>query len=413
MTSSLLLLVTAVRSQFPACTLSNLEREGEVTTMNRTANGKEHSCIGPDPHPGIVVLPVAPRINHRIRFAQLNSQKESHVLPRTAVAMVADLRSKGSKADAVLIHGPGDPLADIEIPLEAIVSVKKYFPELKIVIRTLGIGGLQHADKLQQAGVSEVELLIDGVDPAILEKLYAWIRPGFKTLKLSEAAEILCAEQAQAIQAFKDAGLVVRIVTTLYPTVNDDHLEVLARKVTDLGADEMILHPYSCPPDADIVLPEADPVQVETLIGTLADILPVTQGRPAATRSTIMADTTNTLPRPKKDRPNVAVVSSNGMDIDLHLGQAPQLLVYGPRDDGLNCLLECRPAPEAGTGDDRWDILAGRIPDCFALLAASAGERPRRILDSHGIQVVITQENIEGTVDLLYGGGKKGKRSLR
>jgi nitrogen fixation protein NifB len=378
--------------------------------MNRTANDKEHSCIGPDPHPGIVVLPVAPRINHRIRFDQLQSHKETHVLPQTAVAMVTELRSKGSKVDAVLIHGPGDPLADIQIPLETIVSVKKSFPELKIVVRTLGIGGLQHADKLQQAGVSEVEMLVDGVDPAILEKLYAWIRPSFKTLKLSEAAAILCAEQAQAIQAFKDAGLLVRIITTLYPTANDDHLELLARRVTDLGADEMILHPYSCPPEADIVLPEADPVLVGTLIGTLANILPVTQGRPAAILSTVMDGATPSLPKPRKDRPNVAVVSSNGMDIDLHLGQAPQLLVYGPRDDGLNCLLECRPAPEAGAGDDRWDILAGRIPDCFALLAASAGERPRRILDSHGIQVIITQENIEGTVDLLYGGGKKGKR---
>lgn len=408
MTSSLLLLVMAVHSQVPAVLLATW-REGEVTTMNRTANDKEHSCIGPDPHPGIVVLPVAPRINHRIRFAQLNSQKETHILPRTAVAMVAELRSKGAKVDAVLIHGPGDPLADIEIPLETIVLLKQNFPELKIVIRTLGIGGLQHADKIQKAGVSEVEILVDGVDPAILEKLYAWIRPGFKTLKLSEAAEILCTEQVQAIQAFKDAGLLVRVITTLYPTANDDHLELLARKVTDLGADEMILHPYTCPPEADIVLPEPDPVQVGTLIGTLANILPTTQGRPAATPATITENTAHTLPKPKKDRPNVAVVSSNGMDIDLHLGQAPQLLVYGPREDGLNCLLECRPAPEAGTGEDRWDILAGRIPDCFALLTASAGERPRRILDSHGIQVIITQENIEGTVDLLYGGGKKGR----
>lgn len=378
--------------------------------MNKTADEKEYDCIGPDPNPGIVQLPVAPRINHRIRFAPFTIKKQNHILPQNAIAMVADLCTKGSQVEAVLIDGPGDPLADIEIPLETINLLHTTFPEVKIVLRTLGIGGLQHADKLQQAGVSEIEILIDGVDTTTLEKIYAWIRPGFKTLKLSEAAELLCKEQALSIQAFKDAGMLVRVVTTLYPTANDDHIELLARKVASLGADEMILHPYGCPLEAEITLPEPDSVQLETLIQRVGTILPVVQGRPPATTQTNIESNAEILPKPKKDRPNIAVVSSNGMDVNLHLGQAPQLLVYGPRDDGLNCLLECRPVPESGAGKERWDILANTINDCFALLAASAGERPRKILDSYGIQVILTQESIEGTVDTLYGGGKKKGR---
>lgn len=377
--------------------------------MNRTAIGNEQICIGPDPHPGIIQLPVAPRINHRIRFGPLNGKKETHITPQTAVRIVSELGAKGSLTDSALIYGPGDPLADIEPTLATLQLLKDNFPDLKIIVRTLGIGGLQYADKLQRTGVTEVEMLVDAVDPVVMEKLYAWIRPGFKTLKLSEGAAILCSEQALAIQAFKDAGMLVRLVTTLYPTANDDHIELLARTMADLGADEMVLHPYNSAPEADIVLPEADSVQVATLIGSIANILPITEGRPAASPASIAEVEQTLLPKPGKERPNIAVVSSNGMDIDLHLGQAPQLLVYGPRNDGLNCLLECRPAPAAGAGTDRWDILAGTIPDCFALLTASAGERPRKILDGHGIQVIITQENIEGTVDLLYGGGKKGR----
>jgi len=376
---------------------------------NKTVDETTPVCIGADPHPGIMQLPIASRVNHRIRFSPLNTQKQTAILPQTALRMIEELQAKGARASAVLLHGPGDPLADIQPTLETIELLKQGQPELKIVLRTLGIGGLQHADKLQQAGLSEVELMVDGVDPVVLEKLYAWIRPGYKTLKLAEAAEILCTEQAKAIQAFKDAGLLVRIVTTLYPTANEDHLEVLARKVADLGADEMILHPYAADPNADITLPEPEPVALATLIGALANILPVVQGRPAATGSNGAAEIATTLPKPGKGRPNIAVVSSNGMDVDLHLGQAPQILVYGPREDGLNCLLECRPAPEPGTGGERWDILADRISDCFALLAASAGERPRKILAGRGIQVIITRENIEGTVDALYGGGKKGR----
>jgi nitrogen fixation protein NifB len=115
---------------------------------------------------------------------------------------------------------------------------------------------------------------------------------------------------------------------------------------------------------------------------------------------------TPSKPGPTKKRPNVAVVSSNGMEVDLHLGQAYQVLIYGPREDGLACLLETRPAPEPGSSD-RWEELAERLPDCFAILAASAGERPRNILGDHGITILITDGEIESTVDMLYGGGKK------
>lgn len=119
------------------------------------------------------------------------------------------------------------------------------------------------------------------------------------------------------------------------------------------------------------------------------------------------------FPKPTRERPNVAVVSAGGMDVDLHLGQAYQAMVYGPREDGLTCLLGTRPVPEPGGGNSRWEKLSESLHDCFALLTTSAGENPRRILASHGITVLITENEIEGTVDVLYGGGKKGKKCRR
>jgi nitrogen fixation protein NifB len=115
------------------------------------------------------------------------------------------------------------------------------------------------------------------------------------------------------------------------------------------------------------------------------------------------------LPKPTKERPNVAVVSSNGIEVDLHLGQADKLLIYGPRtSDGLPSLLTVRNAPEAGTGSSRWETLAREcLIDCFALLAAKAGENPQKVLAELGIKILLTEDNIEGLVDVLYGGGKK------
>ncbi|MCF6188814.1 MAG: AAA family ATPase, partial [Desulfobulbaceae bacterium] len=116
------------------------------------------------------------------------------------------------------------------------------------------------------------------------------------------------------------------------------------------------------------------------------------------------------LPRPSQERPYVAVASSSGMDVDLHLGQAGKLLIYGPRDDGLPCLLESRETPPGGS-PDRWRSLAATIPDCFALLASHAGEAPRQYLAEEGIRVILSEDQIEGMVDVLYGGGKKKKCS--
>lgn len=328
-------------------------------------------------------------------------------MPQAALSRIQELETLGSKIDGVLIYGPGDPLAEIDLPLETIKLVREYFPDLPIIARTLGIGGLQHADRLRKAGVTDVEVLIDAIEPAVMEKIYAWVRPGFKTLKLSEATDTLAREQASAIQAFKDAGLKIRIVSTLYPMVNDEQFELLAKKMAELGADELILHPYAPESGADISLPEPTPEMMATVVGKVANILPAIEGRPVVIEHGTDSNAAGGLPKPGKNKPNIAVVSSNGIEVDLHLGQAPQLLIYGPREDGLKCLLECRPAPEPGVGKERWDILAGTIPDCFALLAASAGDRPRRILDGHGINVLITHENIEGTVDKLYGGGQK------
>ena len=121
--------------------------------------------------------------------------------------------------------------------------------------------------------------------------------------------------------------------------------------------------------------------------------------------------TATTLPKPSKERPNVAVVSSNGMEVDLHLGHAIRVMIYGPREDGLACLLGTRPAPEPGKGSARWEELADSLSDCFVLLAASAGKSPMEVLSRRGIRVLIVEENIEGTVDVLYGGGKKKKKA--
>lgn len=119
---------------------------------------------------------------------------------------------------------------------------------------------------------------------------------------------------------------------------------------------------------------------------------------------------TTGVPRPSRQRPNLAVVSSNGREVDLHLGEADYLLIYGPREDGLVGLFGTRPAPKPGSGKGRWRTLAETLNDCFAILTAGAGDNPRRILSTQGIAVLTSEGEVEGMVDVLFGGGRKRQR---
>ena len=101
-------------------------------------------------------------------------------------------------------------------------------------------------------------------------------------------------------------------------------------------------------------------------------------------------------------RPNVAVASFSGINIDLHIGHARQLLIYGPGEDGLVRMLGTRPAPEPGGGEARWKALAEVLGDCFALLASGAGPKPMKVLEDQDIDVFIAKGNIKRVLDIVF-----------
>lgn len=356
-------------------------------------------------------LPVAPRANNRIRFASTQLSTPA-MLPLEALAWLEDVLEQGKPVTEVEIAGPGDPLAAPEPTLETLGLLQKRHPRIKLSIATLGIGGDQYAKILAGFGVAQVTLLVDAVDPAVAEKLYAWIRPANKTVPLSKAVAILFAEQTRAVLAFLQEGIGVRIQTTVYPGYNEAEVEKIASSMAALNVKKMTIRPFTLTTGEETLLPAPDSALMAKLRKKAEQHLTVLEPRETADQGDKEAVSASPrLPSPAIGRPNVAVASGSGMDIDLHLGQASKLLIYGPRgEDGLPCLLTTRPMPEPGSGGARWEALADTLNDCFALLAASAGDSPKKILGSHGITVLISEGGIAETVDVLYGGGKKGKK---
>jgi nitrogen fixation protein NifB len=367
----------------------------------------------------VLHLPVASQAVCGLRFT--SATKAVQALTATEALMEVD---RHNELVGVELMGPGDPLASVGTTLEIIKILKKRHPALSIGLTTLGLAGAEHAADLAAAGLEKINLLVDTLDSATADKIYAWIRPGKKTMPLAKTVAMVLAEQPETVKGMAEAGIKVSIRTTIYPGINAHQVVNIAETMAKWGAQEMELLPYSPDPQQADVPPPATRVHMEQ-IGKLTSRYLITRirqvevdacgcstsgcgcgcGCGSATGPTIQPG----MPKPSPERSRVAVASATGMDVDLHLGQAKTLLIYGPRDDGLTCLLETRQAPEPGSGETRWEQLADILPDCFALLAASAGQRPREVLAGRGIRVMLTEENIEGTVDVLYGGGKKGK----
>lgn len=375
---------------------------------------QEHVTVRTDPPIERLDIPVAPQANSRIRFAS-NRKQDEPLFPVEALKWLSTQIKGGRVVKAVNLCGPGDALAFPDPVLETAAHIQNAYSGVDVHITTLGLGAKEYASLFAENGVSQAHLLVDAVDAEVAKKLYAWIRPDRKTVPLSRAVGLLVQEQENAVEAFMKAGITVSISTTIYPGINDRHVARIAGKMASLGAQSMTLIPFEhdgsdC---EDCVVPSSageETMQASMKLAARHIRVTVSSKRKAnilfkGNKSPVGAPAL----KPTEDRPNVAVVSSNGMDVDLHLGQATRILIYGPRGDGLACLLGTRPAAEKGSGVSRWEKLADILGDCFVLLAAGAGENPRKILGQKGIKVIITNENIEGTVDVLYGGGKKNK----
>jgi nitrogen fixation protein NifB len=89
-----------------------------------------------------------------------------------------------------------------------------------------------------------------------------------------------------------------------------------------------------------------------------------------------------------------AVTTYEGLLINQHLGMADHLWIFEIDENGVR-MIERRPTPPVGTGDERWQELSGILNDCKVLLTGGIGERPLEILSAKGIKVYEAEGMIE------------------
>ncbi|MEN8232252.1 MAG: dinitrogenase iron-molybdenum cofactor biosynthesis protein, partial [Thermodesulfobacteriota bacterium] len=171
-------------------------------TIIKFPNKNNSCCSGSRGRQARLTLPAAPRPFHRIRFDPIVSQSRA-VPPGGALNWLKENLQQGAKIEVVDIDGPGDPLCEIDCTMETLNLVRREYPDIGISVTTLGVDAGKHAKPLAEAGVTEVALLVDAVEHKVAGKLYAWIRPGRKTIPLAQATKMLMGEQQLAVKAFK------------------------------------------------------------------------------------------------------------------------------------------------------------------------------------------------------------------
>ena len=257
-----------------------------------------------------LILPIAPQAVCGRRYGG-GSKLAAAMPPAEAVAWIGELIKGGKEIRGVNLCGPGDALAVPALLLTTLDLLRQQYPQLTLELTTAGLDAAALAPALAERQLARINLHVEAVDAEISRKIYAWIRPGKKTMPLAEAAAVLIRAQEEAVAALTQAGLKVNIQTTVYAGINEQHVAAIAEKMARLGASSMTLLPYQAaegeesPPSCDTALL----AQVKQAAAGHIEIVEY-EAILLTPPSSATAFAGTLLPKPSTARPNVAVVSS-------------------------------------------------------------------------------------------------------
>lgn len=373
-----------------------------------------HPCFNPkacNTH-GRVHLPVAPRCNIQCNFCNrkfdcVNETRPgvtSRILnPFQAMAFLDSVMEAKSNISVVGIAGPGDPMANPDQTLETLERVRSRYPDMLLCLATNGLNLPDYLDDIAGLSVSHVSITINAVDPAIGEKIYAWVRYGKRSYGPAKGASLLLDRQMAAVEGLKEKGIIVKVNTIVLPGINDGHVVDIARRMAGLGVDLFNCMPYYPNEGSNFAhMAEPAPALIRGLQADASRFMPQMRhckrcradavgllGEPEDIRMTKRLMDCASLAEPA-DVPatsHVAVATREGILVNQHLGEAHELSIYDIRT-GEPVMIRQQPLPEPGGGDNRWHAVAGALADCGHILVSGAGDRPMAILKSRGIDVL-------------------------
>jgi len=389
----------------------------------------QHPCFNADSRhkTGRMHLPVAPKCNIQCNYCdrKYDCANESRpgvtstvLTPQQGLVFVEKALAKMPQLKVVGIAGPGDPFANPAETMETLRLVRDKYPEMLLCVATNGLNAEPYAEEMAQLQVSHVTFTVNAVDPAVGEKVYAWVRDGRQIFRGRAAAEHLWERQRAAIIAYKQRGVTVKINTIIVPGVNDHHVEAVAAAMRDLGADIMNCIPLY--PVADTPFEVCGPVDPEALKNLRANVGKMLPQMSHCARCradavgllgadnnemTVLMSAVASNAFAAEHKPYVAVASLEGLLVNQHLGHATKFWIYrqGAKEPEF---VEMRYAPEAGGGMERWQELGKTLSDCRAVFVNACGRAPRWALEQTGLKVIEMSGFINEGVNSFYHSGE-------
>ncbi len=386
---------------------------------------------------GRVHLPVAPKCNIQCNFCNrkydcVNESRPgvtSTILsPDQASVYMEKVLEKEPRISVAGIAGPGDPFANPDQTMTTLRLISEKFPETILCLASNGLAIEPYIEELARMNVSHVTITVNAVDPEIGARIYSYVKDGKIVYRGVQGAKLLLERQVAAIAKLKEHGITVKINTIIIPGINDHHVEAIAARMRELGADLlncMAMFPNVGTPFGE--LPQPNKSQMAEIRNMAEHYLPqmrhCTRCRADAV-GLLDDDKTEefrgclsacaTLPKIEGiTRPYVAVCTNEGVLVNKHLGEAKQLQIWERHGDTFRMIAE-RPAPESGGGARRWTALAGMLRDCRALLTSNIGATPETLLNESGVKVAVMSGFIEEGLEAIYSGREvnvyKGRR---
>ena len=204
-----------------------------------------HPCFarGEKNAKGRIHLPVSPGCNIECRFCkrdfndteQVPGVASSLLTPEEAVEAVGRAKEVCPDITVAGIAGPGDTLAT-NFALDTFELIKKEHPTMVKCMSTNGLMLPDRAERILEVGIDSLTVTVNAVDPEIEAKINAGISYRGKHYEGVEAAEILIRNQLEGIRRVSEGGVTIKVNTVLIPDINGDHIEEVAKTVSEAGA---------------------------------------------------------------------------------------------------------------------------------------------------------------------------------
>lgn len=401
-----------------------------------TLNLDNHPCFSDTARHtyGRVHLPVAPKCNVQCNYCnrKYDCANESRpgvtsavLSPHQAMAYLKYVFEEMPNISVVGIAGPGDPFANAERTMETMRLVREEYPDMILCLATNGLNLRPYVDEVAELNVSHVTVTVNTVDPKIGSKIYAWARYKKKMYRPEDGAKILLEQQLESIKALKEKGVTVKVNTIIMPGINEDHIEEVAAKMSELGVDVlncMSYYPTIGSAFEDMTPPS--PQMINEVKGKAGQYVSLMHhcSRCRADAVGLLGEGTSipmmekmrearSLPRNapvsyKPDitnRPYIAATSMEGMLVNQHLGEADFIYIFGQKDGQVE-FIETRRTPPSGGGMDRWSELADILYDCNTILVNGIGPSPTKVFQEKGLAVLEVEGMIEEAARALYEG---------